>query len=476
MADRCPLPATGPSCLGLAAFGRTMPASCVFRPRGFSPPRRLPPPAARGLVASHCRPWGSSGFRRGHALLRATGASPPMPCPPEPSPPVQPYPRHREPLPSCRCRLRSRCHRVLLDFKALLRTSSALRWSAVAGRPRPVALLGFPSWSITSVVPSSPPQAGAGGGCAQGPSRGTMRDVHAFPTRGPSDVRCAGEGRPREAVGTVKGAVHEGRDHPAPTRPANRRASPGQGPEANPGDHRRAGRPTAAADDHPPPRLPGGAAPVARDALLRGATSRRRRPAVRQARRIPHVPDVVSGPSLVAARPCPAPRCRTGRDPCGTHRRARRKRTRQGGGSEGPPRRSPDPRGEAAPARQAARQRRHRRPSCGLRARWTCPFRTRLRPGRWKDRVSPEPPCPCQDSAGHRVAAAPPALLVHPPGCPPRGTTAVVCATSARPLRGEAPAPPSRGHRRAPRPGCVLTDLTCTGGLSDAVGRHGAPW
>jgi len=33
---------------------------------------------------------------------RAAGASPPMPHPPEPSPPVQPYPRHREPLPSCR--------------------------------------------------------------------------------------------------------------------------------------------------------------------------------------------------------------------------------------------------------------------------------------------------------------------------------------------------------------------------------------
>jgi len=33
--------------------------SVSFRPRGFAPPRRLPPPARRGLVASRCRPWGS---------------------------------------------------------------------------------------------------------------------------------------------------------------------------------------------------------------------------------------------------------------------------------------------------------------------------------------------------------------------------------------------------------------------------------
>jgi hypothetical protein len=56
----------------------------------------------RGLVASHCQSWGSSGFRAEHAVQACAGASPPMPHPPEPSPPVQPYPRHREPLPSCR--------------------------------------------------------------------------------------------------------------------------------------------------------------------------------------------------------------------------------------------------------------------------------------------------------------------------------------------------------------------------------------
>ncbi len=52
-----PLPA------GCPAFGARQPASPVFRPRGFSPPRRLAPPRSRGLVASRCRSWGSSRFR-----------------------------------------------------------------------------------------------------------------------------------------------------------------------------------------------------------------------------------------------------------------------------------------------------------------------------------------------------------------------------------------------------------------------------
>jgi len=36
-----------------------------FRPRGFAPPRRFTPHPARGLVASRCRPWGSSRFLLG---------------------------------------------------------------------------------------------------------------------------------------------------------------------------------------------------------------------------------------------------------------------------------------------------------------------------------------------------------------------------------------------------------------------------
>lgn len=38
------------------AFEDPMPPGPAFRPRGFSPPRRLAPPALCGLVASRCRP------------------------------------------------------------------------------------------------------------------------------------------------------------------------------------------------------------------------------------------------------------------------------------------------------------------------------------------------------------------------------------------------------------------------------------
>jgi hypothetical protein len=59
MASRSPLP------LGLAASLRHRGSHprCMFRPRGFSPPRRFPPPEACGLVASRYRSWGSSRFR-----------------------------------------------------------------------------------------------------------------------------------------------------------------------------------------------------------------------------------------------------------------------------------------------------------------------------------------------------------------------------------------------------------------------------
>jgi len=46
-----------------ASFGLGGATSEVsVRPRGFSPPRRLPPRSACGLVASRCRPWGSPRF------------------------------------------------------------------------------------------------------------------------------------------------------------------------------------------------------------------------------------------------------------------------------------------------------------------------------------------------------------------------------------------------------------------------------
>jgi hypothetical protein len=54
-----PLPHTpfGP-CFG--SEGTTL--EILFRPRGFTPPRRFPPLGGRGLVASRCQSWGSSRF------------------------------------------------------------------------------------------------------------------------------------------------------------------------------------------------------------------------------------------------------------------------------------------------------------------------------------------------------------------------------------------------------------------------------
>jgi hypothetical protein len=42
----------------------------AFRPRGLAPPRRFPPPCRDARVAAHCRPWGSSRFRRWRASRR----------------------------------------------------------------------------------------------------------------------------------------------------------------------------------------------------------------------------------------------------------------------------------------------------------------------------------------------------------------------------------------------------------------------
>jgi len=118
------------------------PALRTFRPRGLSPPRRFAPPAVRGLVASHYRPWGSPGF-----------CAPPsadwrkrFPSDATPSrayPPAQPLLRHRRPFPSCRFGI-APSHREVpstsrsCSARASVAPSHRCRW------PVPVALLGFP--------------------------------------------------------------------------------------------------------------------------------------------------------------------------------------------------------------------------------------------------------------------------------------------------------------------------------------------
>lgn len=62
-APRCPLPPGVAS--GLRQIGAIRPV--MVRPCGFSPLRRVAPPRLCGLVASHCRSWGSPRFHTGRA-------------------------------------------------------------------------------------------------------------------------------------------------------------------------------------------------------------------------------------------------------------------------------------------------------------------------------------------------------------------------------------------------------------------------
>jgi hypothetical protein len=89
---------------GVASAG---PGRCRVRTRSdFVVSRHLAGlrhPRGRGLVASRCRPWGSSGFGFGaHAVSRGFRPSPPTFRPPElflPRQPTSASPRRRAPLP-----------------------------------------------------------------------------------------------------------------------------------------------------------------------------------------------------------------------------------------------------------------------------------------------------------------------------------------------------------------------------------------
>lgn len=66
--------------------GRRLPTPTMFRPRGFSPPRRFAPPRPCRDVAPDCRPWGSPRFRPLRGVIPATPFRPPEPCSPDAAP------------------------------------------------------------------------------------------------------------------------------------------------------------------------------------------------------------------------------------------------------------------------------------------------------------------------------------------------------------------------------------------------------
>lgn len=75
--------------------------SCSFRPRGFSPPRRLAPPAGSRACCISQPTMGSTGFLHLDAACLPRLSVRPLlcTCPPEHSPSKQPFARHRAPLP-----------------------------------------------------------------------------------------------------------------------------------------------------------------------------------------------------------------------------------------------------------------------------------------------------------------------------------------------------------------------------------------
>jgi hypothetical protein len=382
-------------------------------------------------------PTADPGVHRVSASTRAVqahvGASPPMPHPPEPSPPVQPYPRLREPLPSCRCRLRSRGHRVLLDFKALLRTSSALR-----GLPLPAGHRPLLSWASRLGASRSsshhrtrrPPE----GRPASAVHARTLSGDRARRACVPSPRRCGLPVRagPREA-GELGLCTRGGTILPGQTgKPVG--WGPRQGPEANPGGPQAGwqahGRQRTAVSS-PRPGCPG----PERGPHRCGADL------PKQARGI--TPCRTSCPGRRWWRQGPrgqAPLRALGRGPG-------RRRTRR----EEAPRPSPRDHplaGGATPPRQPARQRVHRRPRRGLAG---PRGRVRLVPGSGLGvGCTGSPRCHHARARTLRNRASPPwiPLARSTPGCPPGEAQRSSAPHPLAPLAGdEASAPPSRGKR-----------------------------
>lgn len=213
--SRCPLPAKFRLPLSSPSAGRCQ-ATRSFRPRGLSPPRRLSPPTARGLVASHSRPWGSSGFNLvpHHRNGAPHAVSPPMPYPSELSPPAKPYLHLCRPLPSCRFELRSWGH----QGSSTSRPCSVRASVVAASRCRsttPVALLGFP---VSGASLSSSHHADRRPRSSTALPSPPSRRERERPPPGITGVRHRPKATPREADARDCGGV----GLPASPQPANR--------------------------------------------------------------------------------------------------------------------------------------------------------------------------------------------------------------------------------------------------------------
>jgi hypothetical protein len=75
-------PLAHPLPVALASFLRSLGSHLgfSFRPRGFSPPRRLSPRWSCGLVASRCRSWGSPRYDLDAHTPRRTPSPAAVPC------------------------------------------------------------------------------------------------------------------------------------------------------------------------------------------------------------------------------------------------------------------------------------------------------------------------------------------------------------------------------------------------------------
>jgi len=154
-----------------------------FRPRGFAPPRRLPPLGGRGLVASRCQSWGSPRFLRCAVLPQAEACEHNVRRISRDAL----YPSKNLPSPIAVPRHRGRCPPAVLSCRAVLPTppplpetpSTAGPTGASASRPCSIAESVAPSRSLpTAPRPILP------GLCS--PSRSfrapVSRDLHALAT------------------------------------------------------------------------------------------------------------------------------------------------------------------------------------------------------------------------------------------------------------------------------------------------------